>query len=451
MKNILLIGAGKSAYTLIKFLIDESPSEQWNVIIADKFPENIKKFFPKIPFKLVELSIENVSLRQELVQHTDLVISMLPAFMHPIVAKDCLKFAKHLITPSYISKEMKALHEEAKSKELIFINELGLDPGIDHMSAMQIIHRLKEDKYNIDAFESFTGGLVAPESDDNPWHYKFTWNPRNVILAGQGGAVKFLHNAKYKYIPYHKLFDRTEIIDIDEHGTFEGIANRDSLKYIDIYGLQGVKTMYRGTLRRPPFSKAWHILVQIGATDDSYEMENSENMTYRDFMNSFLKYREGDSVELKLAYYLKIDVDSEPMKLLKWAGLFKKEKIGLKNATPAQILQHRFEQLWTMKKTDIDMIVMWHLFIYEKNGVFTKLESSMVVKGDNHLNTAMAKTVGLPIGIAAKLVLNNKINARGVLMPTESEIYTPILKALEKLGISFGEKITKNFQPLSGK
>jgi saccharopine dehydrogenase-like NADP-dependent oxidoreductase len=451
MKNILLIGAGKSAYTLIKYLTDESGFEKWNVVIADKFPENIKKLFPQSPFKILELSLENESLRHELIQNSDLVISMLPASMHPIVAKDCLKFAKHLITPSYISEEMKALHQEAKNKGLIFINELGLDPGIDHMSAMQIIHHLKEEKYNIEAFESFTGGLVAPESDDNPWHYKFTWNPRNVILAGQGGAVKFLHNAKYKYIPYHKLFDRTEIINIDNYGTFEGLANRDSLKYIDIYGLEGVKTIYRGTLRRPPFSKAWHILVQIGATDDSYVMENVENMTYRDFMNSFLKYREGDSVELKLAYYLKIDVDSEPMKLLKWAGLFKKEKIGLKNASPAKILQHRFEQLWSMKTTDIDMIVMWHLFIYEKNGVYTKLESSMVVKGDNHLNTAMAKTVGLPIGIAAKLVLNNEINVRGVLMPTEKEIYTPVLKELDKLGISFSEKITPNFQPESGK
>lgn len=451
MKKILLIGAGKSAYTLIKYLINTSKSEQWQVTIVDKYPENIEKLFPLIPFKLVKLDLNNEDLRQKFVQNTDLVISMLPANMHPIVAKDCLIFGKNLITPSYVSKDMNAMNEEVKKQGLIFLNELGLDPGIDHMSAMQIINSLKMDGYNIEAFESFTGGLVAPESDDNPWHYKFTWNPRNVILAGQGGAVKFLHNGKYKYIPYHKLFDRTEMIDIEKHGIFEGIANRDSLKYIDIYGLQGVKTMYRGTLRRPSFSKAWHILVQIGATDDSYVMEDSENMTYRDFMNAFLKYREGDSVELKLAYYLKIDVDSEPMQLLKWAGFFEKEKIGLKNATPAQILQQRFEQFWSMKTTDIDMIVMWHLFIYEKKGVYTKLESSMVVKGDNHLNTAMAKTVGLPIGIAAKLILNNKIKARGVLMPTMEEVYNPILEELSKFGISFNEKISKNYQPISGK
>ena len=308
------------------------------------------------------------------------------------------------------------------------------------MSAMKLIHHLKEQGAVIEGFESFTGGLIAPESDNNPWHYKFTWNPRNVILAGQGGAVKFLHNGRYKYIPYHKLFDRTEIIHIDGYGDFEGYANRDSLKYIDLYGLQGVKTMYRGTFRRPPFCKAWHVLAQIGATDDSYVMEDSENMTYRDFINTFLKYREKDSVEIKLAYYLGIDVDGDEMRLLTWAGLFEKKKIGLKRATPAQILQHLFEQKWALESGDKDMIVMWHLFNYRLNGEVHRLESAMVVLGDDQLNTAMAKTVGLPIGIAAKHILNGNIQARGVCLPLQADIYEPILQELEAFDIRFIEK-----------
>ncbi len=335
---------------------------------------------------------------------------------------------------------MQAMDQEAKSKGLLFLNELGLDPGIDHMSAIKLIHHLKEQGAAIEGFESFTGGLIAPESDNNPWHYKFTWNPRNVILAGQGGAVKFLHNGRYKYIPYHKLFDRTEIIHIDGYGDFEGYANRDSLKYIDLYGLQGVKTMYRGTFRRPPFCKAWHVLAQIGATDDSYVMEDSENMTYRDFINTFLKYREKDSVEIKLAYYLGIDVDGDEMRLLTWAGLFEKKKIGLKRATPAQILQHLFEQKWALESGDKDMIVMWHLFNYRLNGEVHRLESAMVVLGDDQLNTAMAKTVGLPIGFAAKHILNGNIQARGVCLPLQADIYEPILQELEAFDIRFIEK-----------
>jgi saccharopine dehydrogenase-like NADP-dependent oxidoreductase len=439
MRKILMFGAGKSAYTLVNYLLSHADKENWQLSIADKFPDAVKQLFPDSKLRIIPFSIENAELKNELIAESDLVISMLPAAFHMQIAEACLLFKKHLITPSYISKEMKEISEEVKKLGLIFLNEMGLDPGIDHMSAMRIIDGLKRKGQNILAFESFCGGLIAPESDNNPWHYKFTWNPRNVILAGQGGAVKFLHNGKYKYIPYHKLFDRTELINIKGYGEFEGIANRDSLKYIDVYGLKGIKTMYRGTLRRPPFSKAWHMLVQLGATDDSYVMEDSENMTYREFINSFLKYRVGDSVELKLAYYLHKDVDSDAMKLLEWAGFFKKEKIGLKNATPAQILQHRFEQKWKMEHGDKDMTVMWHLFEYEKDGKYTRLESSVVVIGDDNLNTAMAKTVGLPIGIAAKLILNGKINTKGVILPIHSEIYEPVLNELETLGIAFQE------------
>ena len=440
MKKILMFGAGKSAYSLVNYILKNAENENWKLTIADLYPENIKSLYNDEKLEVVEFNIENKDLKNRLIENADLVISMLPASFHPKIAKACLKHLKNLITPSYISPEMNAFDNEAKEKGLLFLNEIGLDPGIDHMSAMKLIDQLKDNGAIIDGFESFTGGLVAPESDNNPWHYKFTWNPRNVILAGQGGAVKFLHNGKYKYIPYNKLFDRTEIVHIDGYGDFEGYANRDSLKYIDLYGLQGVKTMYRGTFRRPPFCKAWHMLVQIGATDDSYIIEDSENMTYRQFINTFLKYREKDSVEIKLAYYLGKDVDGDEIKLLEWIGLFEEKKIGLKNATPAQILQHIFEQKWTLEKDDKDMIVMWHLFTYQLNGENKRLESSMVVIGDDDKNTAMAKTVGLPMGSAIKNILNGNIKAKGVCLPTIKEIYLPILKEMEDYGIVFKEK-----------
>jgi len=432
-----MFGAGKSAYSLIEYLLINAEENNWQLTIADMFPEAIIKKFPNHKsLETITFSLENEVLKNELIEKADIVISMLPAILHMQIATSCLRFSKNLITPSYVSKEMQEIDEDVKAKGLIFLNEIGLDPGIDHMSAMKIIHEIKESGNKITAFESFTGGLIAPESDNNPWHYKFTWNPRNVILAGAGGSVKFLHNGKHKYIPYHKLFERTEEMDIEGYGKFEGIANRDSLKYIDIYGLHDVQTMYRGTLRRPPYSKAWSILIQIGATDDSYTMEDTETMTYRDFMNSFLKYREGDSVELKLAYYVHVDVDCEAMNLLKWAGLFEKKVIGLKKATPAQVLQHLFEQKWEMQEGDKDMIVMRHLFKY---GNDKNLVSSMVVLGDDNNNTAMAKTVGLPIAIATKLILNNLVTERGVIMPMTPDIYLPILEELENYGINFLE------------
>lgn len=433
-----MFGAGKSAHSLITYLLDHSEEFQWKLTIADLNPKAIKEKFPQTKWlETIEFSLENETLKDKLIQDADIVISMLPATLHLPIALAALKFEKHLITPSYVSKEMEALHEEVKAKNLIFLNELGLDPGIDHMSAMEIILKIKAQNKKITAFESFTGGLIAPENDNNPWHYKFTWNPRNVILAGAGGSVKFLHNGKHKYIPYHKLFERTEDIFIEKYGWFEGIANRDSLKYIDIYGLQDVQTMYRGTLRRPPFSKAWSILVQIGATDDSFKMDNTETMTYREFTNSFLKYREGDSVELKLAYYVHIDVDSEVMALLKWAGLFSNEVVGIKNASPAEVLQHLFEKKWLLEPNDKDMIVMRHLFKFGENEM---IESSMVVLGDDVHQTAMSKTVGLPIAIATKLILNNQIKDRGVLLPMSADIFEPILRELENFGIHFIEK-----------
>jgi len=289
-------------------------------------------------------------------------------------------------------------------------------------------------------FESFTGGLVAPESDDNPWNYKFAWNPRNVVLAGAGGAVKFKQEGRYKYIPYHQLFRRTEIVDLPGYGSFEGYANRDSLKYREAYGLKDIPTIYRGTFRRPGFCRAWDVFVKLGATDDSYVIEDSENMTYRQFINSFLAYNPDDSVELKLMHYMKMDHDSDVMRKLEWLDLFKEIKIGLPRATPAQILQHILEKKWTMKENDLDMIVMYHLFGYRLNGEYHALQSYMVNKGQNKLHTAMATTVGLPVGIAAKMILNGKITTPGIHTPISKEIYEPVLNELEEYGITFEER-----------
>jgi len=442
MRNILVIGAGRSSSSLITYLLHKSETENLHVTIADvslEFAESKVKNHKN--GSAIALDIFNNEERQNAIKKATIVVSMLPASMHLSVAKDCLTFGKNMVTASYISNEMHALNEEVVKKNLVFMNEIGLDPGVDHMSAMQVIDSIRAKGGKMLLFESFCGGLVAPESDTNLWNYKFTWNPRNVVLAGQGGASKFLQEGTYKYIPYHKLFRRTEILNIDGYGKFEAYANRDSLKYKSVYGLDSILTLYRGTIRRVGFSRAWNIFVQLGMTDDSYTIEDSENMSYRDFTNSFLAYSPSDSVELKLRYYLKIDQDDVIWDKLVELDIFNsKKRVELKKATPAQILEKILKDSWTLKKDDKDMIVMQHLFGYELNGKKRQIVSSMVCIGDNQVYTAMAKTVGLPVAIATLKILNGEITSPGVQIPILKEIYEPILKELAENGIVFTEK-----------
>ncbi len=440
-QKILLIGAGLSTTHLIDYLAQEGKLNNWQITITDRDEAlaKSKAGYTNTRAQLLDTN-DSVSL-DKIVEAHDIVISMLPASMHLPVAVCCLKHKRNLVTASYLSPEMKLMDEEVQKAGLIFLNEIGLDPGLDHLTAMKIIDRLKGEGYYIREFESFTGGLVAHENDDNPWHYKFTWNPRNVVLAGQGGAVKFLQEGQYKFIPYHKVFRRTEIIEIENHGKFEGYANRDSLKYIETYGLEDIKTMYRGTLRMPGFCKAWNVFVSLGATDDSYTLEDSEHMTNRDFINTFLAYHPTDSVEIKLKYYLDIDQDeTELWDRLVWLDIFKPIKIGLKNATPAQILQHILEPKWKIEEHEKDRIVMWHKFVYMDGNERKELHGSIVVKGENQKHTSMSKTVGLPLGIATKLILQNKIKTLGTVIPILPEFYNPILEELKQFGIEMVEK-----------
>ena len=443
MKKVLLIGAGRSTYSLINYLKNNSLKYNWDITIADRDISIAKERFQGIEqISIVEFDVNNEKQRKDLILGVDIVISMLPAHMHVDVAKDCIAFKKNMVTASYISNEMKQLEDDAKASGVTIMNEIGVDPGIDHLSAMKVIDNIKDTGGKLLDFETFTGGLVSPESDDNPWNYKFTWNPRNVVLAGQGGAVKFIQEGTYKYIPYHKLFRRTELIEIEGHGIFEGIANRDSLKYRSVYDLDDIQTMFRGTLRKPGFCRAWNAFVQLGATDDSYTIPNSENMTYREFINLFLPYNPTDSVELKFRHYLNIAHDDIVLfDKLAWLDIFKEIPVGIPNASPAKILQSILERKWSLKKDDKDMIVMWHKFVYENDeGNRKELQSSMVIKGKDTLDTAMAMTVGLPVGITTKMILEGIIDEPGVHIPIKEQFYNPILNELKTFGIEFIEK-----------
>ena len=439
MKTILILGAGLSSNMLIRYFTERAEAMKIRLRLGDKSiataaskVENCKHCTP------FEFDVYNEIQRNREISKSDLVISMLPARMHPLVARTCIRHGVNMVTASYASQEIRELDFEAKKKGIVIMNECGVDPGIDHMSAMQMINRIRDKGLDLIAFESSTGGLVAPGFENNPWQYKFTWNPRNVVLAGKDGA-RFLHNGKFKYIPYHKLFSRIETIQVPGLGAFEVYGNRDSLTYRETYNLHHLETMFRGTIRRPGFCEAWDTFVQLGATDDSYVMEDTANMTCRDFINSFMAYRVDIPVEKKLSLYLGIPEDSEMMERLRWLGVFENKKIGIPGLTPAKVLQSILEKKWSLEPGDKDMIVMQHQFDYIEQNKRKKIYSTMTYIGKDSFDTAMAATVGLPVAITSRLILENRINLKGVRLPIMRELYEPVLKELAEYGIAFVE------------
>ena len=442
IKKILILGAGRSSSVLITYLLNLSGANNWFVTVGD-FSEKLAQdsIGEAQNAKAIFFDVQDQDQRELEIINTDIVISMLPPSMHILVAKDCLKFKKNLVTASYVSDEIMRLDSQAKKSGVLLLNEIGLDPGIDHMSAMKIIDDIQQQGGKLKSFKSFCGGLIHPDYDNNPWQYKFTWNPRNVVLAGQG-VSQYIMNGECKSITYKRLFEETESMTVLDAGEFEGYANRDSLKYIDPYGLGDIDTIFRGTLRRKGFCKSWNMFVQLGMTDDTYIIKDASEMTCREFTNLFVPHNDKRSVEEKVCSYLNISIDSDEFNKLEWLGLFSDERYEVKNATPATILQKILENKWTLNLEDRDMVVMQHQFTYQVGDKSKKLISSLIVYGDNQRETAMAKTVGLPVAIATKLILSGDISGSGVQIPTSKGIYERVLNELSANGINFTEEIS---------
>lgn len=439
MQKILVLGAGKSATILIRYLLDGAEKNDWMVTVGDASESLAKQKTGSHPrARAIAFHAEDTEKRNAEVAQTDIVISLMPPHQHPDIAACCVAMRKHFVSASFVSDSMRALHEAALAADVILLNECGLDPGLDHMSAVRLIDALHARGAEIHGFESYTGGLIAPENDNNPWHYKFTWNPRNVVLAGQGTA-KFLWNGTYKYVPYHKLFSRYDILHIPGFGEFEGYPNRDSLLYREAYGLEGAETLVRGTLRRRGYCDAWNALVQLGLTEDSYVIEHLGELTWDALIRSFLPYDKRSTREL-LARYLHLEDRPDIMAQLEWLGIFSDAETGLAEGTPAQALQKLLEVKWKLQKNDRDMCVMMHTCDYRLGGKPFRCQSSMVQIGENETLTAMAKTVGLPLAISAERILQGDIKLRGVVIPVHREIYEPVLQELALHGIHFTEE-----------
>ena len=441
MKNLLIIGAGRSATALINYILEQSRQHDFFITVADADVELARQKVGGHPKgRAIWLDASKPNDRRDVIGRHDVVVSLLPPQMHLELAQDCISLGKHMVTASYVSKQVFRLGDEARQRALVFMNELGLDPGIDHMSSMQRIHKIRAQGGKITAFYSYTGGLVAPESDDNPWHYKFSWNPRNVVLAGQGTA-QFLEDGKLKFIPYRRLFRQYNLIDIPDMGQWEVYANRDSLLYREAYGLRDIKTLFRGTIRHQGFCDAWNALIRIGLTDATFPIVDSDQLTYHDLMEAFLGISQHTgSVKDRIAKLIEVDPEGEVMKKLEWLGLFSKRRIKVNNVTPSLILENLLLEKWALQPNDKDMVIMQHVFEYELNRRKRKLTSTLVMKGNNGSDTAMSKLVGVPLGIFVKLLLLGKISTTGVSIPTMPEVYEPVMSELEDYGVKFIEQ-----------
>lgn len=431
--HILLFGTGRSSYFLISYLHKQSQSGAFDFTITDGNQEIINertKEFSGINSKLVDVT--NESERQQAISVADCVISLLPPALHYLVAEDCIKLKKHLCTASYVSKEIAALSDAAKAADLIFLNECGLDPGIDHMSAMRLLDEIKAHGGKIKSFESYTGGLVAPESDTNPWGYKISWNPMNVVLAGQSTAL-YWNNNHINMVPYSRVFSDIKVFDLKEKGQWEGYPNRDSLAYIDLYKLQGVERLIRGTLRKPGYCKTWNLLVQLGITMNDHAI-NTENISYIDWLTSYSK------VDPK-QYFKTIGAGEDDMLRLESLGLFSGQMINKGMQSSAQILLGLMIENWKLAPEDKDLIVMVHRGSYVLNGELKYFEASLYQKGWNAEQTAMAYTVGMPLAIGAELIVSGKIKSRGIQIPLTKEFYEPILSKLELEGLVLEERV----------
>ena len=439
MKNVLLFGAGKSATCLIDYLGKCCDENNWKLWVCDSnisLAESKTKNFSSA--EAISFDVSNDDKRHEFISKSDLVISMLPPALHFLVAKDCVQFSKTLLTASYIDEKIKSLKDQIEKKGILFLGEIGLDPGIDHMSAMKMINEIKNKGGKINSFKSHCGGLISPESDDNPWHYKITWNPANVVTAGSAGAV-YLDGGKQIEIAYSKIFDdENNMVDVPELFPLAWYANRDSLSYIETYQLQDAETFIRTTLRYPSFCRGWNKMIKLDLTNKNDHEEIKNCKTFADWFN--LKKKKFAS-QNENTFNENDFFNSEFLEQINYLGLNDDQKIQEEIFNSTSLLQFVLEKKLVMKPEDKDMIIMLHEIEYSINGKNKKTRSCLIVKGEDQIHTAMAKTVGLPLGIAAKLILENKIKITGLHIPVIPEIYEPVLKELEINGIKFNEEI----------
>ena len=440
MKKILLLGAGRSASTLIKYLNEEASEMNWQITVVDADLALLERKLSNFTHCIAKsVDIREEASREKLLEGHDFVISLLPWTLHSLVAVDCIRLSRPLLTASYVNEEMRLLSDEAHSKGLFFMGEMGLDPGIDHMSAMVLIDQIRKDGGEIIAFHSYAGGLIAKESDTNPWHYKFTWNPRNIILAGQGTA-QFMDRGKLVLQPYPRMFENAFPLEINGDDRYEVYANRDSLPYRQILGLEDIPGILRGTVRVRGFSKAWHALIKLGLTESQTHLMVVDSMQWFQLMDALLPVNHQMSLLERCADFLGLSVNDPVMDQLKWLGIFEDRIIGPPGKALADYLQFLLEDKWQLEEGDKDLVVMEHRITYRKDGTTYQIISTMEYEGKDETYTAMSDLVGLPLGVTCKLFFLGKLPPVTKPIPVEPGIYLPVLELLKHAGVKFNDR-----------
>jgi saccharopine dehydrogenase-like NADP-dependent oxidoreductase len=424
-------------------LLEKSVKSDWKITVADQSLELAEQKTANHPrAKAVMFNVLDEEQRTILISKADIVISLLPETFHIHVVKDCIKYRVNLVTASYVSPQMDSFDQEVKDNGLVFLNEMGLDPGIDHMDTMRLLSKVEDKGGKLISLISYGGGLIAPECDNNPWGYKITWNPMNVVTAGMASA-RYVKDRKLKIVPYNRLFRDVRLVDVPGLGKFEAYPNRDSIKYRRIYNIPEIPNVFRGSMRKIGFCKAWNALVQIGLTDNRYIVPDSDRLTYSEWLSFYLDRKNGSSSTRKaLADFLNESADSDVINKIEWLGLLGDEKIRLTDVSPAEILLDLLKKKWKFGEKNRDMVILQTEVEYEIENRIEKIVSSLVVYGKPGFNTAMSSTVGLPLGIGVKLILSNKVKEKGVIIPIHPDIYKPAMKELSELGIKPTELVT---------
>jgi saccharopine dehydrogenase-like NADP-dependent oxidoreductase len=442
MKNVLIAGAGKSSTSLINYMLRHSETENWNVTVIDSNLEAIEeKLQGHKNGKAVVLDINDTEARRAQVQQSDIVLSVMPPHLHFLLAQDCLVYKKHLITSSYISEDILALNDQAAAEQLLFMCEMGCDPGIDHMSTAKLIDEINAEGGDISSFISCCGGLVAPESDTNLWHYKISWNPYNVVTAGQAGAMWF-ENERVIRKEYKDLFNYEGAIEVEGFKDLAYYPNRDSIKYKNVFNQPNLHTFVRATVRYKDYMIGWSKVVDLKLTNIDDEVDLTKQLSYKDWVANTNNIAKAELDEVLKAKY---NFNEKTFELFNELGLLSNEIISIKDVSKtssAKILQDLIERKWKLQDEDKDMIIMQHLVKYELGGRLKEYESTLVVIGEDRINSAMAKTVGLPMAILGHKILDETFSTEhinGVKMPIQKEVYSLVLPLLEQEGIKFVE------------
>ena len=436
MKKILMMGAGLVAKPAIQYLLNQ-PGFQ--ITMADQFILKAEELVGNHPAgNAICLDVNDKLSLRDAIADSDVVVSLLPWIFHPMVAELCLALNKHLVTASYVKQEMQAFHEKAREKKLIFLNEMGVDPGIDHMAAMKIINEVKAADGEVTDFFSYCGGLPAPENNNNPLGYKFSWSPEGVMLAANNDG-RYLSDGKVINIPEKDLFRHYELITIPGAGVFEAYVNRDALPYVELYGINSVKSMFRGTLRNIGSCETWDYFKKLGFLSRK-TMFDFDEISPKQVMANIVK-SPGINVIKDVACFLGIPAHSLILKKLEWLGLFNDEKIKIGNASVFDMFAHILQEKLVYDTGEQDLLVQYHKFIVNySDGRKEKITSTMINTGIPGGESAMSRTVGFPVAIAAKMIAEGKINYHGVIIPIYKEIYDPILAELKTMNIKFEEK-----------